>query len=252
MAYGIGATLRDARGRRDLSLEEVESATKIRLRYLRAMENEEWDVLPGGAYSRAFLRTYASYLGLDGERLADDFKQEVEGAAGAERRGAGEATALAMPRERAHRRSPLPVWLLAVGALIAVVVAVALVGGDDGGSDSSKGAQTGKRTGQAGQRPGAGVAEKVALQLVASGEVWVCLLDESGEPVIDGAIMEAGEEQGPFRAKGFAVAFGNGDVEMLVNGDKAEIPSSSSPVGYEIDEKGRLTPLEEGERPECA
>lgn len=250
MAFGIGATLRDARGRRDLSLEEVEGATKIRLRYLRAMENEEWDVLPGGAYSRAFLRTYASYLGLDGDRLAEDFRESVEAGTG-ERRAAAEAATLAMSRERGSRFSALPVWLLAGAALAAVVAGVALVGGGGGGSGSSKGAQGSKAAGEK-SKAKSGAASLVALQLVASGEVWVCLLDAGGKPVIDGAIMEAGEKQGPFRSKGFSVAFGNGAVSMLVNGEEADLPTSSSPVGYEIDQRGRLTPLEEGERPECA
>ena len=89
---GIGATLRKARNRRKVGLSEVETATKIRLRYLRAMENEEWDVLPGGAYTRGFIRTYASFLGLDGERLADEY-----------RRGAEDGT----PEERAQRAEPV-------------------------------------------------------------------------------------------------------------------------------------------------
>ena len=47
------------RNRRKIDLSEVEAATKIRVRYLRAIENEEWDVLPGGIYTRGFIRTYA-------------------------------------------------------------------------------------------------------------------------------------------------------------------------------------------------
>jgi hypothetical protein len=252
MANGIGPTLRDARGRRDLSLEDVEAATKIRARYLRALENEEWDVLPGGAYTRAFLRTYASYLGLDGERLAEDYREAAE-EAGGERRGPAEMKSLGVARRGGRSRSSLPIWLLAGAALIAVVAGVAVVSGGGGGGTAGSakrglGAWSGDRGGQRARPAPAGVA----LQLVASGEVWVCLLDAAGKPVIDGAIMAAGEEQGPFRSGGFAVAFGNGEVAMLVNGKEADLPPSSSPVGYEIDGDGRLTPLEEGERPECA
>ena len=58
--------------RRKIDLTEVEAATKIRVRYLRAIENEDWDLLPGDAYARGFVRTYAAYLGLDAERLADE------------------------------------------------------------------------------------------------------------------------------------------------------------------------------------
>src|SRR3954454_11578970 len=82
MANGVGPTLREARKRRQIELSEVEEATRIRPRFLRAIENEEWDVLPGGVYTRGFIRTYAAFLGLDGERLAEDYRRDVEAAAG--------------------------------------------------------------------------------------------------------------------------------------------------------------------------
>src|SRR3954470_5713459 len=83
MDAGIGTTLRETRIRRRVDLAAVESETKIRVRYLRALENEEWDVLPGGAYTRSFIRTYANYLGLDGERLSDEYRRSVEEPIGA-------------------------------------------------------------------------------------------------------------------------------------------------------------------------
>ena len=60
-----------------------------------------------------------------------------------------------------------------------------------------------------------------------------------------------GEEQGPFQAGRFLAAFGNGEVEMVIDGETAEISASSSPVGYEIDSDGELSELVEGERPSC-
>jgi cytoskeletal protein RodZ len=71
--WEIGASLREARERQGLSLEEVEAATRIRERYLEALEQERFDVLPGNAYVRAFLREYGRFLGLDGEGLASQF-----------------------------------------------------------------------------------------------------------------------------------------------------------------------------------
>ena len=252
MANGIGSTLRDARTRRKLGFEEAEGATKIRLRYLRAMENEEWDVLPGGAYSRAFLRTYASYLGLDGDRIADDYRKAVEGDGG-HRAAIIEPAGVGRTSRGERRLSRVAIGLLASIVLIGAIVAVGLIG--HGGGDSSKPARgegalrtPGSESGSA-ARP---ANPELLLQLVASAEVWVCLLDATGQPVIDGVIMAAGEEQGPFKSREFAVAFGNGEVSMLVNGEEAAIPSSSSPVGYEIDPKGELRPIPEGERPECA
>src|SRR5947209_2442078 len=61
----IGATLREARMRQRIDISEIEAQTKIRAKYLRALENEEWDLLPGPTFVKSFLRTYAAALGLD-------------------------------------------------------------------------------------------------------------------------------------------------------------------------------------------
>jgi cytoskeletal protein RodZ len=71
--FEIGATLREARERRQLTYEQVEAEIKIRARYLRALEEEEFDSLPSGTYVRGFLRAYASYLGLDGRLFVDEY-----------------------------------------------------------------------------------------------------------------------------------------------------------------------------------
>jgi cytoskeletal protein RodZ len=71
--FEIGATLREARERRQLTWEQVETDTKIRAKYLRALEEEEFDSLPSGTYVRGFLRAYASYLGLDGRLFVDEY-----------------------------------------------------------------------------------------------------------------------------------------------------------------------------------
>ena len=74
----IGATLREARMRRQIDITEVESATKIRAKYLRAMEDEEWHLLPGPTFVKSFLRTYADYLGLDSRLLLEQWKRNNE------------------------------------------------------------------------------------------------------------------------------------------------------------------------------
>jgi transcriptional regulator with XRE-family HTH domain len=68
----IGSSLGRAREERGLTLADVAMATRIRMRYLAALEEERFDELPAG-YARAFLRTYAAYLDLDGQRLVDDY-----------------------------------------------------------------------------------------------------------------------------------------------------------------------------------
>ena len=64
--------------RRRIDMTEVETATKIRGKYLRALENEEWDLLPGPTFVKSFLRTYAEYLGLDARLLVEEYRQRYE------------------------------------------------------------------------------------------------------------------------------------------------------------------------------
>jgi len=72
--FELGATLKDARLRRSLELEQVEEETRISRRYLRALEEERFDLLPGDAYARAFLRSYADFLGLDASHYVDEYE----------------------------------------------------------------------------------------------------------------------------------------------------------------------------------
>ena len=71
--FEIGNSLREARFRQQLEFGELEQATKIRARYLRALEEESFDALPAQTYVKGFLRTYADYLGLDGQLYVDEF-----------------------------------------------------------------------------------------------------------------------------------------------------------------------------------
>jgi Helix-turn-helix domain/RodZ C-terminal domain len=71
--FEIGSSLREQRLRRGLELAQVASETCIRTRYLRALEEERFDLLPGTAYVRGFLRTYAGYLDLDEQRFIDEY-----------------------------------------------------------------------------------------------------------------------------------------------------------------------------------
>jgi hypothetical protein len=249
----IGATLREARVRRRLDLIDAEAQTKIRVRYLRALENEEWDVLPGPTYTRSFIRTYAIMLGLDGERLADDFRR-LQDHGPAER-----------PREPAPA-GPAPVGGAGGGpgisrgvvgalisiALIGVLVAIGLLGGDDATMPEERPAGAATGTGgpqEAQERPAA--PRQTELRLTALGEVWVCLLDGGGRPLVPGVILSEGAEEGPFRSSRFTVSFGNGAIEMTVNGEPAPLEDSANPVGYRIARGGKIAELAESERPTC-
>jgi hypothetical protein len=71
--FEIGHSLREARERQGLGYPEIELATKIRAKYIRALEEEDFTAIPGDAYIRGFLRTYAEYLGLDGDVYVDEY-----------------------------------------------------------------------------------------------------------------------------------------------------------------------------------
>jgi cytoskeleton protein RodZ len=71
--FEIGNSLREARLRQTLDFPEIEQATKIRPKYLRALEDEQFDILPGQTYVKGFLRSYAEYLGLDGQLYVDEY-----------------------------------------------------------------------------------------------------------------------------------------------------------------------------------
>jgi cytoskeletal protein RodZ len=71
--FEIGSSLREARSRRQIELVQAEQTTKIRGKYLRALEDERFDLLPSQTYIKGFLRTYADYLGLDGQLYVDEY-----------------------------------------------------------------------------------------------------------------------------------------------------------------------------------
>jgi cytoskeleton protein RodZ len=71
--FEIGHSLREARERQGLGYPEIELATKIRSKYIRALEEEDFTSIPGDAYIRGFLRSYAEYLGLDGDVYVDEY-----------------------------------------------------------------------------------------------------------------------------------------------------------------------------------
>jgi cytoskeletal protein RodZ len=142
---GVGNQLREARRRRKLSLQEVEEATKIRGRYLQAIEEEDWDQLPGETYARAFIRTYAALVGLDGDRLAEEQRQTQGGARPGERLPRVDPKPRPVARRRRRKAPPRLVAAVVTLAVAAALLAVGLSAG--GGS--------GERSGEPQHRPAA-------------------------------------------------------------------------------------------------
>jgi Helix-turn-helix domain/RodZ C-terminal domain len=246
----IGTTLREARIRRKIDLADIETQTKIRVRYLRALENEEWDLLPGPTYTRSFIRTYGIALGLDGERLADDFRRQQEDrelSAGRE----PVSRPLSLPGEGDGASSRTILFgAAAVVALIAVLFVLGVTGGDDSNPAGPAAAGAPPKHGQKGGKAAAQHKPGVSIQLRATADVWVCALAADGTPVINGEILTTGTQRGPFRSGSFQLAFGNGSVDLQVNGKPFAVEDTPSPVGYQVTKK-RVRPLPQGSRPDC-
>jgi cytoskeleton protein RodZ len=269
----IGESLREARMRARIDISEIEAQTKIRAKYLRALENEEWDLLPGPTYVKSFLRTYAEALGLDGKLLIEEYKLRHERLSDVEMQpirppGARE------PRRR--RRGSGRGWAVAVVvvALLAGLYALGQSGGDDdGGTDAastlpetnttstperttttrttrSRSSSAARRRAAARRRRQAR-ARLVRLRLVPTGPVYVCMTRAGGETVVDGVILQAGSRQPTYRSRRFRVLLGNSEVRLRVNGRTRSVPASAGVIAYEITPPGRVRPLPPASRPTC-
>lgn len=246
--------------RAKIDINEVETRTKIRAKYLRAIENEEWSLLPGDVYVKSFLRTYGDYLGLDSRQLIDDYKRRYERPTDHELRPITPLGARERDRQnRGPRRPRVPSWLVIGLVLAGVVVALYLVGNNKGTSNTPTSTQA--ATGNHGRRPAhhhhaapakvKPVSTTVRLQLVPTGAVYVCLVDATGKRLIPGQIFNVGqtvpEETGPK----LLLTLGNASVKMKVNGVAVTVPSTGSPVGFDL-MPGSHTMLPAAKQPQCA
>jgi cytoskeleton protein RodZ len=266
----IGSTLREARMRAHIDLSEIEEQTKIRARYLRALENEEWGLLPGEAYTKSFLRAYAQALGLDGRALVEEYKATYERPADGPRAEPARHSAPPAPR-RPRRAGGVPKlsrgYVLAVVSACVVIV-LALVGLLERSSPNSAATRTAshgrvhprrhrhhRSTASAGAAGGGALAASttaVTLSLRATGRIWVCLVGTGGHQLIPGSILLPREEkQHTYRATRFEVNLGNNDVEMVIDGKHREVPNSTEPIGYSITTAGVST-LAPGHLPTCS
>jgi transcriptional regulator with XRE-family HTH domain len=115
--FDIGASLREARTRRGLSLDDVTAGLRIRERYVTALEEERWELMPGEAYAKGFLRMYAEFLGLDGSLYVDEYNERI--AAHLDQALVLESLAPSKGRSRLLTRTI--VGVVVVGALVAAL-----------------------------------------------------------------------------------------------------------------------------------
>jgi cytoskeleton protein RodZ len=259
----IGSTLREARMHARIDISEIESETKIRAKYLRALENEEWDLLPGPTYVKSFLRTYADALGLDGKLLIEEYKLRHE------RLSDVELQPITPLGQRERRRAPRASfgrgWLIA-GVIVALLAALYFLGinnrGDDGGnagnttpttptqpqssSSNKSGAATGTTTHKKKAKP-----KFARLTVVATGQVYVCLKAAGDRTPINGIVLTGGAQQGPYKSSRFRIQLGTSEARLVVNGKSHSVPSVSNGIGYEITPT-KIRRLARSKWPTCA
>lgn len=255
----IGQTLREARLRRRIDIAEVEQATKIRSKYLRALEAEEFDRLPGATFVRTFLRTYAEYLGLDSQLLVEEYRTTHEAPAEDDVQAlAPPPPSPSRPRAREGRRRPQggpaigrgTTIAAAIVAILALLLVIGLLGsdGEDEGPDRPANAG-GDRQSQRGKGSGGGSAEEasdvVALRVEPAAETYLCIENGEGDELVDTNVTAPEEVEG----KTLRVLFGNTlAVEATANGEPIELAESPDPVGIEVTPDGDEE-LAEGEFP---
>jgi hypothetical protein len=257
----IGAVLGEARACAGLDLRTAEEQTKIRVRYLQALEDEHWDDLPSPAYAKGFLRTYAQWLGLDAEALVDEFRRQVEGGTG------GSAYPLARPAQ-GHRRAPgrdgrgVPKAVVAIALVLGVVAALItiglLTGGDDAPApDPDRGgpAESTDRGGRGDNRDARSANDKtVVLELRVREPVEVCLVGGGGEALIDRQVLAAGTED-EFERRRFELRFPGGfeprQLEVTIAGESRRLPRATGPAAYEIVAPKRVETVDPPAREDC-
>ncbi|MBA3327539.1 MAG: helix-turn-helix domain-containing protein [Solirubrobacterales bacterium] len=260
----IGSTLREARMRARIDISEIETETKIRAKYLRALENEEWELLPGSTYVKSFLRTYAEALDLDAKLLVDEYKLRHENLSDVEMQP---ISAAAPGLERRRRSGPLIPRGVVIGVVFAgLVVALYALGQSSDDDEPTRASTIGSSTGTAtDDRPAEPAPSadddsdaperpprprRVRLQIVATGPVFVCLRG-GDRTLVNGETLQAGDATGVFRSRRFRLTVGNNNVRLRINRRPRTLEPSSGPIGLEITPRRGRRPLSADERPTC-
>lgn len=249
-----------------IDVSEIEAQTKIRAKYLRALENEEWDLLPGPTFVRSFLRTYAQALDLDDKALVDEYRRQYEQPSELEHQPVMSPARSTRARPSAGGSGPSRGYVLAMGAVgvVIVLLIVGLLAGKKGGgspttkagSTSSQGVHSQRHRTHTAGRSGASahggtIGQVVALSLHPSAAVYVCLIDAAGAKRIPGLTLEPGSyTPRNYHSSSFELLLGNNAVTMYVDGRAQSVPASSKPIAYSITSSGRHT-LAVSQQPKC-
>lgn len=255
-AMQIGPTLQDARRRLGLDVREVEERTKIRARYIRALENEDWESLPAPAYVRGFLRTYGALLGLDGDLLADEFRRS---AGGADAVPGGPPPGEPVLRDTGRRARGGPsrrawIGILAI-SLIALLIVIGLLSGGEGGDGGTRGAEERREARQEQrtlrrerqerrerrqerrrakqQRP-----ERVTLDLETISPVELCVVAGADTVLIDRQVLLEGAEESFPEERRFRIdLIGGGELRIDTGAERQRV-AADEPTSIEADPRG--------------
>jgi hypothetical protein len=254
----IGSTLREARMRERIDITEVEAQTKIRAKYLRAIENEEWDLLPGSVYAKSFLRTYGDYLGLDSRMLVDEFRRRHEGLSEHDIR----PVASRSPRERDRhpRRRTAPTWAPIAAVVVLVLVVLFAVGELFPGSSTTTNSTSRRKVARHHTRhrvvpkttsttPPA--PTKVTLRMVPTAPVYICLVRGDGARLIYEQTYSPGQTIPTETGSKLLLTLGNNSVQLKVNGKPIPVAASASAIRLEITPPARVQPISSAQQPTC-
>ena len=257
----IGERLREARMRQRVDISAVENATKIRAKYLRALENEDFDTLPGPTFVKSFLRTYAEYLGLDARLLVEEYRVQHEPAPEDENQHFAPSPPRRPPGPSGPPAPSELGWIVggALGLLLVVFLVIGLVTGDDdrrapeGGprtakpEDGSKGGRRERRRQRSrGRRPGA-AANSVTMRIVPAEPTYVCVDAGPGKVLYQGSLSSART----FKGRRLRLNLGKTTAVVRVNGRRVNLGAGANPVGFAFAPRGTPRPLPLGQRP-CA
>jgi cytoskeletal protein RodZ len=262
----IGSALREARMRERIDVSEIEAQTKIRAKYLRALENEEWSLLPGPTFVKSFLRTYAQALGLDGKALVEEYRLHHEKPSEASLEPIVSSATGNRARSRPGRSGggsgPSRAYVAAVATIVAVIVVLIVLLVTAGGSNSPntgrratsvKSAHAGatKRSHARAGTAGRASSALVALSLTPTAAVYVCLIGEHGRKLIPGEELQPGQSTATFHAKRFELTLGNNAVTLDIDGRPRTVPASSAAIGYSITKARGRRSLPASQQPTC-
>ncbi len=248
--FEIGNTLREARVRRNLTLQQVEEDIKIRVKYVQAMENEDWDVMPGVTYVKGFLRTYSTYLGLDPDVIIGEFRSRPMVPSTEHHEPFGGSSVIGKPRSHRGRNTVVIVAVVCL-VVLAAIYALGMLNGGDGndepttkpgalgiGSPSPSATKTPKPTASATAVP---AWQKNLVEVSADdGDCWMEVRRNNGTGVVlfSGTLKQGDKKK--FKGKDVWISLGApANVTLKAAGKRVKLKSDVGPWTVEVIE-GRV------------